>query len=266
MTRRRGNWRGVAWLLALAVAAWAAPTGRPAAANDLLADLSQDRIEIRYSFAGATLLLFGSIPQADLPHGAARHLLVTVVGPAKPTVVRRKGRVAGIWVNTDAVTFDQAPGFYFLAATAPLETVLDRGSRAALGIGFDDLPVGAPHGPGSTIAPDAAAPFRNALIRRNRAADLYQQRIGGIEIIDDGLFRTDVPLPATVPVGAYTVTVFLVVDGRVAARKTIPMRVDKSGFERTIYTLANERPLLYGLAAVVIALVAGWGAGVLSRQ
>lgn len=251
-------------LLACLVLGAAGLGGQRGDAQDLLADLSQDRIEIRYSFAGAQLLLFGSIPP-PAADGGRRDVVVTVLGPPKPTVVRKKGRVAGIWVNTEAVTYPRAPGFYLLAATRPPGDILPEATRRELGLGLDALDIGPVERATVAATPAGLGPYRAALIRRQQAADLYGEHVGGVDVIDGGLFRADVALPANVPVGRYRVSVTLIDDGRPVASRHIDLRVDKSGFERAIYTLANEQPLFYGLAAVVIALVAGWAAGLVSR-
>ena len=39
----------------------------------------------------------------------------------------------------------------------------------------------------------------------------------------------------------------------------------KVGLERLIYTLAHERPLIYGLLSLVIAIAAGWSASAVFR-
>ena len=41
--------------------------------------------------------------------------------------------------------------------------------------------------------------------------------------------------------------------------------VRKDGLERWIYQLAYDHPFLYGLLALAIALIAGWGASALFR-
>ena len=43
--------------------------------------------------------------------------------PEKNIIVRRKDRVAGIWINTDAVEFSRVPSFYALASNRPVEEI-----------------------------------------------------------------------------------------------------------------------------------------------
>jgi hypothetical protein len=63
-----------------------------APAQPLVADLSSHLITITSSYTGTDLLLFGAVEQGG-------DVIVVVHGPTEPLVVRRKERVAGVWVN-----------------------------------------------------------------------------------------------------------------------------------------------------------------------
>ncbi|NBB83255.1 MAG: hypothetical protein GVY28_07595, partial [Alphaproteobacteria bacterium] len=104
-------------LLAAAIVLALSAAPRLAAAQDLVADLSDHLIAISTDFTGTEVVLFGAIAE---PGAVA----VTVRGPADPVVVRRKERVLGIWVNTDTVELDAAPTFYAVATSGPLDEVL----------------------------------------------------------------------------------------------------------------------------------------------
>ena len=74
-----------------------APLALGASETKLVPDVSQRDIEIRYSFTGAELLLFGAIlyPNGRAPRDRA-DIAVVVKGPVQPLVVREKQKVAGI--------------------------------------------------------------------------------------------------------------------------------------------------------------------------
>lgn len=235
-----------------------------AAASAIVTDLSNNRIEIRYSFDGAELILFGSTGSTKVDIRAGDYDVVLVVrGPEAPTVVRRKGRVAGIWVNKDDLRFPAAPGYYAVAATRPLEEIASPVAFASYGIGFANLPLVADSGEG-LMAPDPQ--FRQALFRLRSDEGLYRQELDTVRVVGQGLFRTDVHLPANVPVGEFIVETFIFQDGSVKARDRITLSVDKEGFERAVYDYAHEHPFFYGITAVIVALGAGWLAGVLGKK
>ena len=82
----------------------------------LLIALSTQRIEIDSNFAGTSILLFGATDVAG-------DVVVSVRGPEEPVVVRRKLRSVGVWVNQEAIAFRNVPGYYFVAASSPLEEI-----------------------------------------------------------------------------------------------------------------------------------------------
>lgn len=259
MTGRAGlrNWLALwLWLAALLPA--------PVAAQPrLITDLSQSRIDISYRFAGAELLIFGAIqypggrPPRDLPG-----IAVVLRGPAEPVTVRRKARVAGIWVNTQSVRFETTPGFYAVATTRPARDMLDERSAAIHEIGLRHLQL-SPAG-----ATDAAIvrAFEDGLIRLRASQGLFVENPLGVQVADRVLYSARIPIPSRVPVGNYQAEIYLILDGEVRARSTTPVIIDKTGFERSIFLLAHRQPLLYGLLAIVIALALGWVAGVAGRR
>ncbi len=236
-------------------------------ASALVTDLSDQKIEIRYSFDGADLILFGAVGTThlsqDLHEVQPFDVVVVVRGPETPAVVRRKDKVGGIWVNNASLRFPAAPGYYAVAATRPLEEIASPTAFEAYGIGFDNLPLVAKSGRG-LVTPDPV--FRQALFRIKDSEGLYRQEKDSVSLLSEGLFRTDVHLPANVPVGQFLVDTFVFQKGSLKARSRINLTVDKEGFERAAYNFAHGSPFWYGITAVIIALAAGWLAGVAGKK
>jgi len=233
-------------------------------AGGLVTDLSNKRIEIRYSFDGAELILFGAVGSSAVdPVNDAFDVVVVVRGPEADTVVRRKENVGGIWINNDNLVFPAAPGYYAVAASRPLVDIAHPTVFASYGIGFDNLPLIARSSQG-LAEPDPE--FRQALYRLRASENLYRQEVDSVSLVAEGLFRTDVHLPANVPVGEFIVETFVFQEGSLKARNRIRLNVDKEGFERAAYDFAHGYPFWYGLTAVLVALGAGWLAGVLGKK
>jgi len=233
-------------------------------AGGLVTDLSNKRIEIRYSFDGAQLILFGAVGSSAVdPVNDAFDVVVVVRGPEADTVVRRKDKVGGIWINNANLHFPAAPGYYAVAASRPLVDIAHPTVFASYGIGFNNLPLIARSERG-LVDPDPE--FRRALYRLRASENLYRQEVDSVSLVAEGLFRTDVHLPANVPVGEFLVETFVFQEGSLKARNRIRLNVDKEGFERAAYDFAHGFPLLYGLTAVFVALGAGWLAGVLGKK
>lgn len=221
-----------------------------ARAEPLVADLSEHQIKITTGFAGTELLLFGvTVEPGDV--------IVTVSGPDNSVVVRRKSRVSGLWINTDSVQFDTVPGYYHVAATDNLSEETLGDVLRENGVGFRYLNLT----PAADIGPAQAAIFRDALLRRKQVLDLYDNHPGQIEFVGGTLFRTRIPFPANVPTGRYRVDVYHVNDGWVSSTTTIPLTVLKVGLEASIFRFAHDYPALYGIFAIAVAAMAGYGAG-----
>ncbi|MEX2249249.1 MAG: TIGR02186 family protein [Parvibaculum sp.] len=247
--------------LALAAALLAAGAAR---ADQLVTDLSEHQIAIRSNFTGTQILLFGAV-EARTPGTRAlnRDVVVVVQGPNAPAMVRRKDRVAGIWVNHDSVTYPAAPGYYAIASTRPLEVTMTPETRQALRIGIENVDLGTPEaraidGTPQVLQPEQENAFWKALIRNRQRERLYANVPGGVTFLGQTLFRATVDIPANVPVGLYTAKVYLFQDGEVIDTISSPLYIDKRGIERFIYRMAHSDPFLYGLLAVLGAAFAGW--------
>jgi uncharacterized protein (TIGR02186 family) len=233
-----------------AAAQMAGLTGQP-----LVADLSAHEISITTGFEGTDLLLFGATEgEGDV--------IVVVRGPAGGATVRRKSRVLGIWINTASMRFEEVPSFYRVASSRPLEQITTQGMRQRLQIGIGSVRAVPPAG---AAAAEVAA-FRAGLTRARVRADLWQEQPSPVAFLGPKLFRTRISFPPNVPTGIYNVEVFLVKDGREIGAQTAPMRVKKTGIGARIYGLAHRHPALYGLAAVAIAVLAGWAASAAFRR
>ncbi len=246
--------------------------GGAARADQLVTDLSEHKIAIKSNFTGTQILLFGAV-EANTPDERAlnRDVVVVISGPARAVTVRRKARVAGIWVNHDSLTYPKVPGYYAVASTRPLEVTAGVDVLRREQIGIDNVNLGAPvatalDGGEEILPPDEEKDFLKALIRNKRREKLYIDDPGGVVFLAQTLFRATVDIPANVPVGLYTATVFLLRDGQVVDAIASPLYIDKSGLERFIYRFAHGDALLYGLLAVLGSAGAGWLASAVLRE
>lgn len=249
--------------LAASAMAIAAPLLMGQAAPKLVPDVSNRAVEIRYSFTGADLLLFGAIlyPGGRTPNRPA-DVAVVLRGPVQPIVLREKQKIAGIWMNADSNRFRSAPSFYSVASSRPLDDLIDERTAAVYELGLGNLQLS----PGGGAQPDKAKRFEAGLLDLKRRAGLYSQNPSGVEIAEGVLYRARIFIPSQVPVGTYTAETFLIDRGKVLAVATKEIEVSQAGVERSIGIAARRYSLLYGLAAVLLSLGLGWGAAALFRR
>lgn len=236
--------------LLLALPLVLAPETAPA--QKLVADLSNHLIGITTGFDGANVVVFGTV---DGP-GEIR---VDVTGPPENLIVRRKRRIAGVWVNAEGTTFPRVPSFHAVATSG-----LNRSTTAPATPGGPPAP---PRLDPAKPTPEAeVAPFRDALVRRERERGVYATTTVPVVFLGERLFRADIPFPANVPTGLYGVRVSLARDGETIGAQTTPLVVTKVGMSAEISAFARAHSFWYGLIALAGAVSAGWAGAFLMRR
>ena len=99
-----------------------------------------------------------------------------------------------------------------------------------------------------------------------RREGLYPAAIGQVTIQAGRLFRVDLPFPSRLPEGVYDVRTYLLRDGKIVAAVSRPLPVGKVGFNAQLAGWADNEGPLYGLGAIVMALMAGWLGGAVMRR
>jgi len=229
----------------------------------LVPDISSRSVQIRYSFTGAQLLLFGAIlyPGGRVPARPA-DIVVVLRGPVQPIVVREKQKIAGIWMNADSNRFRSAPSFYAVASSRPISELVDERTAAIYEMGLQNLQLS----PGGGALPEKDRRFEAGLLDLRRRQGLYAEHPRGVEVSEGVLYRATISIPSQVPVGTYTAETFLIDRGRVLAAATREIEIGKSGFERFVALAARRHAFLYGLVAVLVSLALGYAAGLLFRR
>lgn len=253
----------VASVAAVPAIAQSQPT---ALAETIQIGLSTDVIQVTADFSGADLTIFGSIENLD-PQIARQNrydVIVVLEGPSTPVVVRRKSRVAGMWINTRSVAFENVSESYSVSTTRPAQDITDPQNYQRLSLGAGNLY----YEPADKYAGlSTIAEFTDALRNLKISSGAYTERIGGVQFLSQGLFRASLALPATIPIGAHKARAFLFRNGVFVKESSVPLQIGKAGLEQTIFRFAHEHGFIYGLIAVAIAVATGWlGRLVFSRD
>ena len=226
---------------------------------------STEEISISSDFKGADFTLFGALNNVDQLMLEIGHydIVVTLEGPRTYNTVRKKERVAGVWVNTEAVTFIPLPQSYAIASTREVNLIASEGTLSQMGLGFDHLPLR----PAAISGASNQVPeFQEAFRRLKLQSGSYQNHATGVRLERTGLFWATLRLPANVPNGMHTARAYLFKSGTPIAQRELRLRVVKSGMEQAISDAARETPIAYGFLCVLLAVITGWGASVLFRK
>jgi uncharacterized protein (TIGR02186 family) len=220
-------------------------------AKPLVADASLHAIAIDSGFTGTSILLFGA-------RQGAGDILVVVRGPLMDTVVRKKERVSGMFVNRHSMEYQDVPSFYALASTYPIESLEGQELLARLGIGQRSLAM--------RYSLPGDEHFWTALVGERQRKRLYTPKPAPISFMGETLFKTIIQFPETIARGEYTAEVYLINHGELISMQSTPIEVKKRGFDAFVFDTAHNYPLTYGLVAVMIAVIIGWLAATLLKR
>ncbi len=221
----------------------------------IILGLSQDEVAITASFTGSEILIFGAIRRDEPPtENSDLGVIITVAAPNQPVTVRRKERVAGIWVNTQTSDIAIAPSFYAVATSGPMNDVLLPLEDLQRAISWQRIVRAEGQDAYNTTE------FTEAYERIKAGQGMFQVLEGAIDVEDETLFHTSISLPSNLTEGHYSTRIFLTRNGQVVDTFETHIPVFKVGIERWLYNLSQDQAALYGILSLLIAAIAGWGA------
>jgi uncharacterized protein (TIGR02186 family) len=232
----------------------------PLRAEEIVSGVSQTGVSITTDFNGTAIMIYGAaMRDSPAPDWPLLHVIITIEGPPAPLVIRKKEKVAGIWLNRGAVEIASAPSFYAVATTGDIGDILSPAEDAKYDVTIPQTikAVGYSADQGQYIA---------ALQRIRAESGSYRLSRDTVLFLRQALFRTDITLPANLVEGLYKVRIFMTRDGQVVDMQESQIDVEKAGLERMLYRLAMDQPLIYGVISLMMAMVAGWGASELFKR
>jgi len=227
--------------------------------------LSTDRVPITSDFAGADLTIFGALDNIDplVARQGRYDVIVVLEGPARTSVVRRKDRVLGMWINTRSETFRNVPASYSMATTRATQDIATPEVYSQMALGIDNIFL---RHDNPSIDARTLAEFTAALRERKRAEGLYASRAGGVQFLSQNMFRANLALAPSVPVGVHRARAFLFKRGLFVGETSANLTIVKAGMEQYIYDAARNQSLFYGLFAVLLAVITGWMGRIIFRK
>lgn len=253
----------------LIVALLAADAGPASAQNaaapveTVEADVSTRSVAITSGFTGTEIIIFGTVENSRQPSAEAGtyDVVVVVEGTPAPVIVRKKARVAGLWINAESIRFASFPSYYAIASTRPIDEFAEPDVLNKNEIGFNHIRM-VPSGRAYIGNPDPreTIEFREAVIRLKERDRLYVTADHGVVFIGRSLFRSTITLPPNVPIGPLAARVFLLKDGILLSSYKSKVNMERAGLERFLHDAAFERPFLYALATILLAALAGLAA------
>jgi uncharacterized protein (TIGR02186 family) len=234
----------------------------PNAALGATIHLEPNLILINASYNGGQVVVSGEASRDA-------EVLVRLTGEIQDEMFLKKGRILGIlWMNTKMIILHHIPKTYLLYfPSAITESDLSEDPQwQRLGIGFDSLKARA------VLTPEEEnkdLQFREFLKLKTKEG-LYAVHENAITYQDAGegmrSFRCDLAIPCAIPQGDYTVTAFILKDGKVLKTDDRNLKIKEAGLPALISSLAFNHSVVYGILATLIAIGAGLTTGVFFKK
>ena len=217
---------------------------QPGARESVEADVSARNVAVTSSFNGTEIVIFGAIDGSQQPSAESGYydVIVVVEGVPSRLVARRKGNVAGLWLNTASATFDNVPSYYAAVSTRPIDEIASEEFRALHGVGLKHLKYTPAVGQRYPLSSEDITEYREAIMRLKRKDGLYLDRPYGVIFTGKSIFRASVLLPANVTVGPFDTRVYLFREEKLLSRFTVRLTLEREGLERHLHAFAYRLP------------------------
>lgn len=218
-----------------------------ASAKPIIADMSEYRIAIDSDFSGKRMLLFGA-------RNDPGNVVIVVRGPERDVTIRKKSRVFGVWVNSEQIKLSDVPYYYSITGSHPMDALAPSNLYSALEVGMEHIDFASYSEEKSANRPAFVKAFKDIQQQQGLYSDFTQP----VTFMGSTLFKSALYFPDNLPRGEYAVDIYLFEDGILSGVQTLPMKVDKVGFDAFIFNMAHNHAFLYGVMAIMIAVGAGW--------
>lgn len=215
-------------------------------ARPIISGISTNKIDIDTRFNGAEILLFGA-------KGESGNIIINVRGPKKNYLMSKKDKFLGVWYNRERVKFKNAYSYYAFFSTNNSQVISDN-LLSELEIGKDNLNFTIPDDVGDITKDNFKIQFVDKLEKK----DLYVTNPNPVEFLDETLFKVMLKFPKNIAQGTYLVEIYLIDESNLVAFQSIPIHINQVGLSAKIDQFAYNNSVLYGIAAVLIAALAGF--------
>jgi hypothetical protein len=192
---------------------------------------------------------------------ARSKVIVTVTGSDHETVFNKKARFGPIWVNSGKVRISGVPSLFLRFSSAPPASMLARSVIAQHHLDESTMTQNMHIEPRPKDARTEAA-LRADYLALKKGDGTYVIGRGGVRVSEasaQARFVLQFRWPKHAPPGEYAVRVYEINDGAVVRQAELPVTVVRTGFPAWLAGLAASRASLYGITAILIGGLAGFG-------
>jgi len=235
----------------------------PGLARAVTCQVSPAQVDISLNYHGATLTVTGENVAGD-------DLIIRISNEAGDAHYKYMGKASGLfWMKKGDVSFKNVPGVYLLYSSRELENLLGEEAQMANQIGYPALQEAAEMEAANAEVQSDEARWKTEFIRFKEKQNLYVIHTGTVTRQHgqaNDTYQVEVAWPFQAPPGTYTVEALAIRDGQVAERGQTSFTVARTGVVAQLTDLAFNKAALYGIMAVVFAIIAGFAVGMIFKK
>lgn len=208
------------------------------------------------TYNGMRLSVSGKIP-------ADTQAFIRLTGGRTNVRLKKKGRALGVlWMNLGTVSFHNVPKIFLIYPSGGMQ----KEDWEALALGFGSVKKQAKIIPASD---DKDLLFRE-FVKLKQSLGLYGTVENAIRYGEENgggmrTFTGDLSVPSDLPEGTYKIEVYAVGKGGIVGSGTHDIEAREVGMPAFISSLAYNHGTLYGILAVLIAIIAGLVTGIIFK-
>lgn len=256
----------VFWLFCLVImlAAGAALAVTPEAREKVITAASKNLVEIGLTYRGDQIHFFGvnPVPGADL-------IIRLTAEKDEEIKLSVKGRVGPFWMTVRQYDVTGAPFMYKIHATKPIDQIISPETARLLEIGYPAVRHRMKmHLARGEAAPDDADKVFHGLLKIKERLNLYNidEDPKRLEVTEGRLYKHYFRFPPAATEGSYLVETFAFQKGELVGYGKDVIQIKKVGLEHWLTDKSQNSPVFFGIFAVLVAMGAGLGVGMIFRK
>jgi hypothetical protein len=224
----------------------------------LTAKTDRDNVSIGFFYSGTELSVSGLSDPGD-------DYIIAVTSPECHQALKMKGRVAGaLWMNVGELKCEKVPNLYFVQCSKKLDEMLTVCEQDRCVLGYPALERHMNMEPAKD--PAEKNKWFGEFVKYKESKKLFANSCTKFEISSEGgkqKYSMKFAWPYQAPPGDYLVTVYAVKDRKIVEQASSKVTVEQVGVVKKLADMAKNQGALYGILAIVSAISAGFGVGII---
>lgn len=168
-----------------------------------------------------------------------------------------------LWMNTAKIEVEHAPYIYYLLTSTSNSASCPWKKLQLMNVGYSALKERIKFNSDKPLTGDEFDEF----LKMKQQKGMYKTVFGGIKLdrpsCETCRYTASIKLPPGIPPGNYTLKAIGFSGDELAGQKSSDLTIIKTGMPKLMSTMAWQHPALYGIVAIITAMVAGLIMGVL---